>query len=380
MLLLEHEGKHLLRQYGIATPSGMVVADGQHPGPDVPVPCMAKAQVLTGGRGKAGGIRKVERREEVAGVLRALLQTTIKGEQVKSVLIEESVEFERERYLGIIADGAEIMLVLGAKGGMDVEHAAQTNSNEFRTVRIDPNYGLSEFQVRIALEQLRIDPRWWSSYTDVAVRLAKLFFDCDATMAEINPLVERPDGSVLALDARVVVDDGALFRQPQLEAIAAKRLSEDKLQDRMRELGVQFVAVGGSVGLLSSGAGVGVTIMDWVAREGLTLAAFVDIDYAIMSGRAEEAMRLVLQVFDEDPFVKSIIVNFTVCGLRLDSVADSLVGALRGRHSHKPLTLHFAGNRSVQARRNLEGAGYKTVETLGEAVRQAVREAGKVAQ
>jgi succinyl-CoA synthetase beta subunit len=204
--------------------------------------------------------------------------------------------------------------------------------------------------------------------------LARLFQERDALLAEINPLVEMADGSLVALDARIVVDDAALYRQPALAAIRDARLAGDDLQGQMQDLEIQYLPLGGSIGLLSSGAGMGVAIMDWVAREGERLTAFVDIDYAIMSGNTEPAIRLVLNTLNANPEVKAIIVNFTSCGLRLDTIAEHLIQVLRTQpRSSRPIVLHLQGNRAQAAHRLLKEAGLVVVDTLGDAVRQAAR-------
>jgi succinyl-CoA synthetase beta subunit len=377
MLLFEFEGKTLLRDYGIPTPSGIVLTASQSLdvlpfGSDEPL--MLKAQILAGARGKGGGIRSVANKRELKDELTRLFSTRINDHNVEQILIEQKVQFERERYLGILIDGETILLVVGRSGGVEVESFASEDKDSFAEVPIDPLYGLSDYQVRNALESLSIPSRLWAAYADVARRLVRLFRERDAVLAEINPLVERADGSLLALDARIVVDDGALHRQPALAAIRDARLIGDDLQAKMQALEIQYLPLGGSIGLLSSGAGMGVAIMDWVAREGERLTAFVDIDYAIMSGNTEPAIRLVLNTLNSNAEVKAIIVNFTSCGLRLDTIAEHLIQALRSQPDNaKPIVLHLQGNRAQAAHRLLNEAGLIVVDKLGDAVRQAAR-------
>jgi succinyl-CoA synthetase beta subunit len=378
VLLLEHEGKALLGQYDIPIPRGMVVARGELPPPNLSGPVMIKAQVPIGARGKAGGIRSVDRSADLPSELASLFQAPIRAHKVETVLIEEKIAFRHERYLAILIEGEDVLLVIGRAGGIEVEQLALGNRGNFRTVKIDVSYGLGEHQVRTALEDLGIPARLWPGYVQVAMRLARLLRECDATLAEINPLAEREDGSLIALDARINVDPGAFFRQPRFAEIEKGRISNDNLAEQMKKLEIQYVPLGGSVGLLSSGAGVGVTIMDWVALEGESLASFVDIDYAIMSGQTKPAIRLVLNVLEADPNVRAIIVNFTSCGLRLDSIAEMLRDVLAGRADFgKPIALHLQGNRAEAAHRMLRESGFPVIDKLGDAVRYAVRAARK---
>lgn len=376
MLLLEFEGKALLRDYGIATPRGAVAVPGAAPdlsGLDAAGGLMLKAQVPAGARGKAGGIRAVSTGDDPRDELRRLFSSKILGHEVERVLVEERVALAHERYMAAMIDGEDMLFVVGKAGGVDVEDLASADRSNFAIARIDPLFGLSEFQVRDSLSRLGCPPAVWPAYAAIATRLVRLFRERDATLAEINPLGELADGSLVALDARIVIDDGALYRQPAIAAIQKARLAGDALQARMKELQIQYTPIGGAIGMLSSGAGLGVTIMDWVAREGERISAFVDLDYAIMAGKTAPAIRLVLDTFEADPEVKAIIVNFTSCGLRMDVVAQTLLDVLKPRiGGMKPITLHLQGNRVGEAHRILREAGLDVVDALGDAVRQAV--------
>jgi succinyl-CoA synthetase beta subunit len=377
VLLLEHEGKDLLRDYDIPVPNGLVVLPGDAPPDAVPLPAVVKAQVPVGARGKAGGIRTVNDQAELRAAIDSLFRTPIRDHKVEAILVEPKVAMRHERYLGILMDGEEILLIIGRVGGIEVEELANGDTGNFAVARIDPAYGLGEHQVRTALDELGIPAKLWGGYVEIALRLARLFRERDAVLAEINPLAELEGGALVALDARIKVDPGAFFRQPRFAEIERRRISEDNLQARMNELQIQYVPMGGAVGLLSSGAGVGVTVMDWVALEGQKLAAFIDIDYAIMAGNTEAAIRLVLDVLEADPNVRSIIVNFTTCGLRLDAIAETLRDVLVARaDGGKPVSLHLQGNRAAQAHDILRGAGFPVIDKLGDAVRHAVRAAG----
>lgn len=379
MLLLEHEGKAVLREFGIPIPNGVVVtsaAEANSATAGMQAPLMVKAQVLTGGRGKAGGIKQACSRDAIADIAGEILSKVIKGHPVGAVLIEEGVSIAHERYMAAMIDGESMLLLIGRQGGVEVESYFGDQKDTFETVTVDSSYGLSAYQVRLALEKLDIPPKLWAAYTDIAHRTVRLLRDRDATLVEINPLAELSDGSLKALDARINVDTGAFFRQPQFSEIERSRVDTDDLVRRMKELEIQHVPLGGNIGLVSSGAGCGVTIIDWLAREGASAAAFIDLDYTIMSGKMEEGMRFVFDHFCDDPAIEAIVVNFTTCGLRLDDIATSLIKVLRERPARrgKPLFFNLQGNRATLAHDLMQSEGFAVAETLGDAVRGVVRQ------
>jgi succinyl-CoA synthetase beta subunit len=276
--------------------------------------------------------------------------------------------------MSIMLDGETINLLFGKQGGVEVESYFSDAKDNFQVVRIDPAYGLGAYQIRKAAEALGIEQRYWAAYVHIAEGLYSLFRGCDATLAEINPLVELGGSELIALDSRIVIDDGAFFRQPEFSAIDRGRTKSSGLLGRMKDLEIQYVPIGGNIGLVSSGAGVGVTIMDWLDKEGAQLSAFVDLDYAIMGGHGEAGIKLMLDTFNDDPAIKAIIVNFTTCGLRLDLIVNSLLAALKGRSAQaKPIFFHLQGNRAPIAHEMLKGAGWKVSENLGDAVRMAAK-------
>lgn len=379
MLLLEHEGKSILREYGIATLQGVLVEDPEAIDAAlarIATPLMVKAQALTGGRARAGGIVQALDRGEAAAAARRLLGSEIRGAVVAGVLLEPRAAIRREYYLALTFDGEELLLLIGGQGGVAIEDYFSADPSGLIARSVDPLLGVSEFQVRNGLERLGVPTRLWPAFATIAVALSRLFRACDATLAEINPLAELEDGSLVALDARIAIDDGALFRQQRFADLKRPPTRESGVIEKMRALDIQYVPLGGAVGLVSSGAGAGVTIMDWLDREGARLAAFVDLDYAIIGGHTVAAIELVLEHFLAAPEVRSIVVNFTTCGLRTDEIASHLVTVL-DRHLPltKPVVIHIQGNRAFLAHALLAKAGYPVEETLGGAVRAAARAA-----
>lgn len=380
MLLFEFEGKALLREHGIAVPRGDVVtraADVPAALAQIPPPLMVKAQVLSGGRGKAGGVRSADTVTEVEEAAGRLLGSTLKGHRIERLLLEERVPIKSEYYAAVTVDGHDVLVLLGAQGGVDIEAFFAQEASTIQVVPVDPLYGVQAYQVRRALERLGVRPELWTPFAAFVINLNAAFRAADATLVEVNPVAEAPDGRLVALDARIEVDEGAFFRQPRFRAIQAERVPDSPVLRTMRELEIQYVPFGGNVGLLSSGAGAGVTILDWIDDEGEKPAAFMDIDYAILSDKTEAAMRTALTLFCEDPRVRSIVVNVTSCGVRVDGIAATLVKVLRdmGDAVSKPCFIHIQGNRAAEAHTVIRRAGYRLCERLGEAVREACRAA-----
>jgi succinyl-CoA synthetase beta subunit len=376
MLLLEHEGKDLFRESGIPVPAGRVLCKGdvyEAAVAAVPLPAVVKAQVPEGGRGKAGGILKAASASELQYAVATLSASEIKGYAVRQMLVEELKPVRREYYMAMLFDGEDQTLLVGAQGGIGVESFYGEGQTSFASVVIDPVYGLPEYRLRDALADLSIPRPLRGRFIDVAGRLTRLFRTYDATLAEINPLAELDDGTLMALDARVVIDDGALFRQPRFAERKAMEAGDDVMSRQMTALAIQWVPLGGPVGLIGSGAGCGVAIMDWVAHEGSRLAGFLDLDYAVLGGKTEPALRLVLDYYERDTSVRAILVNFTACGVRVDLIAESLAKILleKRQAARKPIFVHFQGNRSAKAREVMTSAGYPPFDRLGDAVRAA---------
>src|SRR5262249_8840409 len=222
--------------------------------PSLRFPAILKAQVPTGGRGRAGGIVVASTAQAFETASRALFATRIKGFPVEHILVEDQKTIWHEYYLAVMFDGEDQVLLIGAQGGVDVESYYGSGRESFATVLLDPVYGLPEFQVRDALRKLSIKSSLGGPFTDMAARLARLFRASDATLAEINPVAELEGDELIALDVRIVIDDGALFRQPRFAGRKAVESADDVVR-RMEALQIQYVPLGGSVGLIGSGAG-----------------------------------------------------------------------------------------------------------------------------
>lgn len=377
MLLLECDAKTLLGNGGIPTPPGGVARDETSLTRIIaamPGPIVLKAQVAAGGRGKSGGIAFAQGRTEALDAFTVLKGKSIKGHVVDAVLVEERISFKCERYAGIAIDGGEISLLFAGVGGVDIEAITAADPSNFHAIRIDPIDGPSSEQLKECFIRLGYSPEYHPAYEDVARKLFTIFCACDATMLEINPLVELPDGKVLALDARVSIDDAALERQPAIAAMAYGRNAVVPSERSHQELRFKDNPEGGSIGLVGLGAGLNITLMDWIASAGAKAATVVDIDEAIAAGRAEHGFTTALQVFDQNPAVKSILINIITCGYRLDDIVAALVQALEKRPggAAKPTILHLRGNCMTETPRMLAAAGQINCSSISSAIANVV--------
>ncbi len=384
MLLLEHQGKALLRRYGIATPRG--IAATNEAGLEDAIRILSerrlvlKAQVAAGGRGKAGGIAFAESPAAAKAKFHSLQNIKIGGFAPESILIEERIDYLRERFAALSIDDGEIRLLFGRAGGIDLEDVTARDPGTLATLVVDPIEGPQISAVAAGLSQLGLPVAYHTAYHALACGLFTLAQSCDALLVEINPLVEMPGARLLALDARVGIDDDALGRQPEIAALAAR--SGTPVGQAKRSDGLKFKTNpdgGGTIGLIGLGGGLNVTLMDWIAGCGGRVATLVDIDPAIGSGRSHEGFAAAFNVFDDDPAIRAILINIVTCGYRLDDIVSALLGALATRHqaAAKPVILHLRGNSMSRTPELLSAAGYSNSSSIAEAVAAVISVAGR---
>ncbi|MEZ5925886.1 MAG: ATP-grasp domain-containing protein [Hyphomicrobiaceae bacterium] len=373
MLLLEHQGKALLRRYGIATPIGSVVEDetGLLEAVGEGEVVILKAQVAAGGRGKAGGIMVATGGEEARRALARLQGMTIAGHEVRQVLIEERIAFACERYLGIQIDNGRLWLLLAARGGIDVEAVTRQDAQNLRTIELNVLDGPQSAELLEAFAGLGLERALWPAYSEVIDRLFRLSRESDAVTAEINPLVETRDGRLVALDARIFVDETALARHPEFDVLqSADQVGGDAAADAPR---FKDNPAGGSIGLIGFGSGLNITLMDWIALAGGQVGTLVDIDAMVTGGRGEAGFAAAFARMDDDPAIRAVLVCIISCGNRMDDVVQQLVAACRRRRAvAKPITLYLRGNRMSEARPLLDEAGLRNSRSLSDAVNALV--------
>jgi succinyl-CoA synthetase beta subunit len=335
-----------------------------------------KAQVLVGGRGKAGGVRLASSPDEAAAVADAILGMDIKGMTVRKVLVGPAANIVREYYLAAVVDRAErrILLMGSAEGGIEIEQVAEERPEAIVRVYADPNLGLMDYQARQLAFALGLQ-----AHLRDAVRIAKGLVATmranDADLVEINPLAVVLEGvaegtpveRLVCLDAKVTLDDSALARHPGLEDL--RDPDEEAPEDReAREAGLTFIKLDGTIGCMVNGAGLAMTTMDLVKRAGGEPANFLDIGGGARSDKVAEAMRIILA----DPKVDAILVNIFGGITRGDEVARGLIEARAEQHRSVPMVVRIVGTNADEASALLEAAEFETATTLDEAAAKAV--------
>ncbi len=383
MKLHEFQTKEVFRGYGIATPQGGVaesadeaVSVAKRIGGEV---FAVKAQVLVGGRGKAGGIKICRGLEEVRKAAEGLLgkrlvtyQSGSEGVVVRRVLVEQGVEIEREMYLAVTVDrGAELPAVLAsAEGGVEIEELARTKPDAIVRFHFEPEWGISGWMGRTIAQRLGLRGKLLQRFAATLAALGKLFLEKDASLVEINPLVVTKDGRLLALDAKLSIDDNALFRQRGLAEM--RDTSEEKwVEVRAREVGISYVHIGGTVGCMVNGAGLAMATMDLIKLAGGEPANFLDVGGGATAAQVEEAFKLLLS----DKNVRSVLVNIYGGIARCDVIAEGIIEAAKKVKIDVPVVVRLEGTNAEEGRRMLDESGLSlvTAATMKEAAEKAVR-------
>jgi len=294
---------------------------------------------------------------------------SIKGLRVEKVLVEEALNIACEYYLGIIVDRSRKrpVMMVSAMGGVDIEEVAEKHPDAIARCFIDPLLGLMDFQARQTAYAARLDSPVLRDFVAMARRLYRLFTECDATLAEINPLVVTADGKLIAADAKLLIDDNSLFRQTEI-ASWREETEEDPLEARARQLGLAYVRLQGEVGIIGNGAGLTMTTLDVVQRAGAAPANFLDIG----GGARAEIVRNGLQLILSDPQVKGVLINIFGGITRCDEVAKGILQALEGMEVRVPIVVRLTGTREEEGRALLEGTPLIPAATMQEAAEKIV--------
>jgi succinyl-CoA synthetase beta subunit len=378
MNLHEYQARELLRRAGIPVPPGEVAttpaeakAAAERLGTGKVV---VKAQVHAGGRGKAGGVKLADTPEQAADVASRILALTIKGLKVEKVLIAPAAQIVSEAYVGVIVDrGSQspVMMVSPA-GGIDIEEvAAKTPEKIFRT-RVDARYGLLAHQAMALAFHLYSDVALVRQAADILQKLYRAFVDAGGSLAEINPLVVTPKNEVVALDAKIVIDDNELERKPAIEALRDVS-SENPSEVKARDANLTYIKLDGDVGCVVNGAGLAMATMDLVKYYGGEPANFLDIGGSSNPDKVVAA----LQIITADPNVKAILFNIFGGITRCDDVANGIVAATKQFTVKVPIVIRLTGTNEKEAVRILEGVGMKAMTDMDEAVKKAVEVAKK---
>jgi succinyl-CoA synthetase beta subunit len=372
--LHEYQSKRVFAQYGVPIPDGDVAktpekarAVAEKLGGRVVV----KSQVLVGGRGKAGGIKLADTPEEAEEKAAHILSLEIKGLPVRQVLIDEAADIRQEIYLGIVIDraAARPVMMASSEGGVEIEEVARTNPQAIKKVHIDPFIGLRSYQTLWMASGIGLDKALFRDFHRIAHGLYEAFMGSDASLAEINPLVVTGEGELLAVDGKMVLDDNALFRHPDL---AEKRaVSEETPAEReAREAGLSYVQLDGVIGCMVNGAGLAMATMDITKHFGGSPANFLDIGGGAQADRVATALRLIL----DDPNVKAVLFNIFGGITRCDEVARGILSALEEVEPDLPMVARLVGTNDEEGRQILQESEFDmiTATTLAEAAQKAV--------
>ena len=378
MNLHEHQGKDLFRAAGIPVPPGEIArtaAEAVAIAEGLGYPVVVKAQVLIGGRGKAGGVKVVKNPEELSREAGRILGMDIRGHTVQKVLITPSAEIEREFYAGIVLDRkAETPLLMASpEGGIDIEEVARVSPEKILRLHLDGR-GLPDYRARAAA--MFLDERWpvRKQLARVLQGLARVYRERDCSLAEINPLVVTKAGEVWALDAKVVIDDNALDRHPDLAEMRDLG-AEDPGEVEARERGLSYVRLDGSIGCVVNGAGLAMATMDLIQYHGGKPANFLDIGGSSNPDKVTAAMNILTR----DSRVRAVLFNIFGGITRCDDVARGLLTALDRLGTKTPIVIRLTGTNEAEARQMLESRGMTALSDMDEAVRAVIARAAEAA-
>jgi len=376
--LHEYQSKAIFARHGIPIPNGKVASNADEArqiAAGMGRKVVIKAQVLVGGRGKAGGIKVAQNPDEAERLADQILAMHIKGLPVRKVLVDEAINIAKEIYLGIVVDRAarRATMMGSAAGGMDIEEVARATPERIIRAAIDPAYGLLDYQARELAFCIGIDKPLVRDFVAIALSLYRVFIETDASLAEINPLVVTAENTLVAADGKIVADDNALFRHSYLEEL--RDIDEESSAEReARKAGLSYVKLDGSIGCMVNGAGLAMATMDVIKFHGGEPANFLDIGGGAKADKVKAALEIILS----DSNVKCVLFNIFGGITRGDEVARGIVDGLKEVRTRVPMVARIVGTNAEEGRRILADANMLTAETLEEGAQKAVAAAQQV--
>jgi succinyl-CoA synthetase beta subunit len=372
--LHEYQSKRLFSKHGVPIPDGDVATTPQEArqiAERLGGPIVIKSQVLVGGRGKAGGIKLAQTPDQAETVSKEILGLMIKGLPVRKVLVDEAAEITKEIYLGIVIDRAKrrAVMMASSEGGVEIEQVARSDPDAIKKTVIDPFLGLRGYQTLALAKGIGLATERFRDFGRIASGLYEAFIAYDASLAEINPLVVTGDGDLLAVDGKMVIDDNAGFRHPDLTQM--RDVDEETSTEReARQAGLSYVQLDGEIGCMVNGAGLAMASMDIIKYFGGAPANFLDIGGGAKAERVATALRLILA----DENVRAVLFNIFGGITRCDEVAKGILAAFETVKPTVPLVARLVGTNEKEGRAILEGSGYEliTATTLAEAAQKAV--------
>lgn len=365
MNLHEYQAWALCQKYDVPTPKGKVIkcveevyAVTKELGDP---PYMAKAQVHAGGRGKAGGVRYVTSKEQLVEIVKSLLgkrlvtyQTDAQGQPVNQIMITTPCDIERELYLGLVLDRAtrSVVIMASTEGGVDIEQVAHETPEKILKMPVDPLLGILPWQAHWFGFQLKFNAEQRKSFTQILMGLGQLFTHYDLSIIEINPLIVNKQGGLVCLDAKVVVDDNALFRQPELRAMRDPT-QEDARENRAHDCDLNYISLDGNIGCMVNGAGLAMATMDLIKLHGGSPANFLDVGGGATKERVSEAFKIILS----DTNVKGVLVNIFGGIVRCDMIAEGIIAAVKEVGVQVPVVVRLEGNNADKGAKKLHESG-----------------------
>ncbi len=373
MKLHEYQARELLAKYGIPVTGGGVAAtpaEARAIAEQIGAKVVVKAQVFVGGRGKAGGVKLADTPQQAEEVASQILGMDIKGLTVEKVLVAEAISYQKEIYLSAILDRGtkSIVMIASSEGGVEIEEVAKTNPDAIIKIPAHPQMGLLDYQARqIAFGIGLTDGKQARQFSAIATALYRAFVENDASLAEINPLVIRDDGSLQALDSKILLDDSGLFRHSDLAAMRDPS-DEPEAERKAREADITFIKLDGDIGCMVNGAGLAMATMDVVKLYGGEPANFLDIG----GGAGKDKVQAALQIILADPNVKSVLFNIFGGITRVDEVAKGIIAALEEINTSVPMVARLVGTNEEAGRALLENSPLIPAATLAEGAEKAV--------
>lgn len=377
MKIYEYQAHEIFSSHGIPTPP-MEVADSAEKAEEIAKrfgrPVAVKAQVLVGGRGKAGGIKIAQDPGEAHETASRILSSPLKGEPVREVLIQEALQIKEEYYLGITVDRSERkpVVMVSPAGGVEIEEVARLSPQKIFKQHIHPLLGFQNYQATSLAFSLCENKERARGIAKILSSLYHIFEELDSSLVEINPLVITQDEQLYALDAKIIIDDNALYRHPELSSLGSTQAG-NPLEVKAKEQGLSYVHLDGEIGCIVNGAGLAMVTMDLVKRYGAEPANFLDVG----GGASKERVSSALDIVCSEEKVKMVLVNIFGGITRCDVVADGLIEAISRMRRDLPLVIRLSGTNEEEGRRKLCQTRAILATTMDEAARIAVREVKK---
>lgn len=378
MKLHEYQSKEVFERYGIPVPKGEVTREPEEArriADSLGGKSVVKAQVLMGGRGKAGGVKLFDNPGDAAAFTKELIGKRLvsvqnpQGMVVELVLVGEQIEIAEEYYLGVLLDRAaqKLTVMISKEGGMDIEHVAATNPAAIVRLTVDPAWGLADFEVRSAVSAARIPAKAQRAMASMIKNLVRAYLESDADLVEVNPVALTLDGRLIAADAKVSIDDNAMFRHPEYET-QKDDAADDPLEAEAAREGIAYVRLGGDIGIIGNGAGLVMCSLDEVSAAGGRPANFLDVGGGAQAERVRQCVEIVLK----DPNVKGLLINIFGGITRCDEVARGILSAFETLNVTVPVVARIEGTAAKEGLALLEGSKIVGAQSMQEAAQKIV--------